>query len=191
MIEILPFHGDAKKSCGPAIFLLSSERLLLSSERHEGLFTLRSYPPGMCFIRRLSLSTRGTRPFLHYFVFRISQVSQTLIFLEQLSHYFLWLFQIWFCALHLYTPVTLTIIVENELSESLAQNFSLISKEDGDVDVGVGSEGVEHNSITYDVVGRVVRDRTYSAHTLQQNIDRVFRPCAVFDWRLLKINASY
>lgn len=147
--------------------------------------------PGCVFIRRLSLSTRGTRPFLHYFVFHISQVSQTLIFLEQLSHYFLWLFQIWFCALHLYTPVTLTIIVENELSESLAQTFSLTSKEDGDVDVGVGSEGVEHNSITYDVVGRVVRDRTYSAHTLQQNIDRVFRPCAVFDWRLLKINASY
>lgn len=68
----------------------------------------------------------------------------------------------------------------DELAESRARNFSLTSKEEGDVDVGSGSEGFHSGLATYDVVGRVVTERKYQAHTLQQNIDRVLRPVRGF-----------
>lgn len=57
-----------------------------------------------------------------------------------------------------------------DLSAALARNFSLTSKEDTDVDVGGGVDGVRVQKATFDVVGRVVSEKTYYVHTLKQNI---------------------
>lgn len=68
----------------------------------------------------------------------------------------------------------------DDLSELLAQNFNLTQKQDIDVDAGGGSDGINLHVATYDVVGRVVSEKTNSSYSLQQSIDRLLRPVRSF-----------
>lgn len=85
------------------------------------------------------------------------------------------------------TPHPIIVIME-DLSEALARQFSLTAKEDGEVDVGSGSMGSEAVGETFDVVGRVVSEKIYSAHTLQQNLERLLRSVRGFRFQELGEN---
>lgn len=75
-----------------------------------------------------------------------------------------------------------------DLSDLLASNARLTSKENSDIDVGGGEEETEATRDTYDVVGRVVSAKTYSAHTLQSNIERLLRSVKGFQLESLGDN---
>lgn len=70
------------------------------------------------------------------------------------------------------------IVIVDALADSLANQFCLTSKEDREVDVGEGGSESDSDSVaaTYDLVGRVISGRSFSAHTLQLNIERLLRP---------------
>lgn len=76
----------------------------------------------------------------------------------------------------------------DDLSETMARNLSLTSKEDSDVDVGIGEAGITETAATFDLVGKVVAEKPYSAHTLQQNIARLLRPVRGFHLQILGEN---
>lgn len=59
----------------------------------------------------------------------------------------------------------------------MANSFHLTSKEDREVDVGDGGsdEHVEEQT-TFDLVGRVVAEKSFSGHTLKSNIGRLLHP---------------
>lgn len=75
-----------------------------------------------------------------------------------------------------------------DLAALLANNVSLTSKENYEVDVG--GEGLETDGtgVTYDLVGRVVTDKPYSGHTLQSNIERLLRSVKGFLFQSLGEN---
>lgn len=88
---------------------------------------------------------------------------------------------------HAQLPPSITVIMD-ELAESLARQFSLTLKEEAEVDVGDGASYENPSNVTYDLVGRVVAEKSYSAHTLQLNIERLLRPVRGFQFQSLGAN---
>lgn len=76
----------------------------------------------------------------------------------------------------------------DDLSETMARNLSLTSKEDSDIDVGIGEAGITETEATFDLVGKVVAEKPYSAHALQQNIARLLRLVRGFHLQVLGEN---
>lgn len=87
------------------------------------------------------------------------------------------------------TLITSSIIASMEdLANMLANNFHLTGKEDDEVD---GVDNLEEGSTdepTFDLVGRVVSEKTYSSYTLQSNIERLLRSVKGFQFNSLGEN---
>lgn len=63
-----------------------------------------------------------------------------------------------------------------DISELMANTFHLTSKEEADVDGVGGSTEAEGEVVTFDLLGCVLSEKTFSSHTLQSNIERILRP---------------
>lgn len=80
-----------------------------------------------------------------------------------------------------HTPYSRTITATmDDLSELMARSFTLTSKEDKEVEAGEEAPSSGSSEMKFDLVGRVVAEKSYSAHTLQLNIERSLRPVRGF-----------
>lgn len=87
------------------------------------------------------------------------------------------------------THIPLSIIaIMDELTDWIARKFTLTSKEDGDIDIGSDSIGSGTEGEKFVVVGRVVSNKIYLVHSLQQNIERILRSVRGFRFQDLGEN---
>lgn len=71
-----------------------------------------------------------------------------------------------------------------ELSAQMANSFQLTSKVDMVVEAGEGSPNHQGDTVrTFDLVGRVVSEKSYSGHTLLSNVERLLRPVMGFQFQ--------